>query len=281
MIAPTVSREALLHVVKNLPAAPRILAQLGTLLLDPNSDLTDVVDLLRHDSALTARVIRVSNSAAYGAGSRAGSIEEALMRVGFNEVYRLIGLAAVAQVAEDSLRNYGVSGTRLRENSLFCAFIMEILAPAIDLDARAAYTAGLLRSTGKIAVDRLAPGPLHIRNYAASGQGRPLDTWEMETVGIDNCAAAAMVLGEWRFPQPTIDAIREHYRPHPTATPMAALLNIACGAAEKAGYPLPGEITYWDVTPAKLELAHVDSDMIERAIERAGYQFERAREAIS
>lgn len=280
MIAPTVPREALLHVVKNLPAAPRILAQLGQLLLDPNSDLSDVITLLKHDSGLTARVIRVSNSAAYGAGSRAASLDEALMRVGFNEVYRLVGLAAVAQISDDSLHNYGVSGQRFRENSLFIAFVMEALAPAIEVDSRAAYTAGLLRSTGKIALDRLMQGARSLRSYSVVGRGRPLDEWEIEILGLDNCAAAATVLEEWKFPAITVSALRDQYRPGLQSNPVAHLLNVAAGVAEAAGYILPGEQSYWLPTEAKRAVAGFDESQLERARSLAEAQFERAREAI-
>lgn len=281
MIAPSVSREALLHVVKNLPAAPRILAQLGKLLLDPNSDLTDVVDLLKHDSGLTARVIRVSNSAVYGGGSRAGSLDEALLRVGFNEVYRLVGLAAVAQISDDTLKSYGISGVRFRENSLFTAFAIEVLAPRLQLDARTAYTAGLLRSTGKIALDRLAPGPAQLRSYAVAGKGRPVDEWEMELVGIDNNMAASTVLEEWKFPASTVQTIRDQYRPGAQANPMAVLLNLACGLTEQAGYALPGEQTYWDSAADKLAAVGLDASDLERAALIAADRFEPAREAIS
>src|SRR5689334_9369866 len=92
MIATPIPRETLLHVAKALPAAPRILAELGHLLLDPNSDLSEVTNLLRRDTALTARIIRISNSAFYNAGQPFASLEEALARVGFTEVYRLTGL---------------------------------------------------------------------------------------------------------------------------------------------------------------------------------------------
>lgn len=279
MIVPPISREALLHVVKNLPAAPRILAQLGQLLLDPNSDLSDVIALLKHDSGLTARVIRVSNSAVYGGGSRAGCLEEALLRVGFNEVYRLVGLAAVAQISDDALRNYGVSGARFRENSLFSAFVMEVLAPQLEIDPRAAYTAGLLRSTGKIAIDRLAPGPVYVRNYATAGKSRPLDEWELELVGIDNCMAAATVLEEWRFPAQISGAIRDHYRPGSTSTAMAHLLNLASGCAASAGFALPGEQSYWDST--KQGAPRIDEQDLQGAIEAAQERFEPARQAIS
>jgi HD-like signal output (HDOD) protein len=281
MIAPSVSREALLHVVKNLPAAPRILAQLGRLLLDPNADLSDVIDLLKHDTALTARVIRVSNSPVYGGGSRAGSLEEALLRVGFNEVYRLVGLAAVAQISDDSLEAYGVSGTRFRENSLFAAFTVEVLATMVQVDPRAAYTTGLMRSVGKIAVNRLMPAPMLGRSYAQAGKERPIDEWEQDMLGVSNCSVAATVLEEWRFPTDTVRAIRDHYRPKAESTPLTFALNLACNAAEQAGYPLPGESGFWEITPEKTSATGIDADELERAMVIARGRFERAREAIS
>ncbi len=281
MTAPTVSREALLHVVKNLPAAPRVLAQLGGLLLDPNSDLSDVIDLLKHDSGLTTRVIRVSNSAAYGSASRAASLEEALMRVGFNEVYRLVGLAAVANISDDNLRSYGISGTRFRENSLFTGFVAEVLAPTAEVDPRAAYTAGLLRSTGKIAIDRLLPGPVNAKSYAVAGKSRPVDQWELEVVGIENCVAAATVLEEWRFPPLTVQAIRDQYRPGASSIPLAHILNIAAGLAEKEGYGLPGELSYWGPKSSNQQPPVVlDPEELERAVMIARDRFEPARQAV-
>jgi len=278
MIAPTFSREALLHVVKNLPTAPRILAQLGQLLLDPNSDLSDVVELLKHDTGLTARVIRVSNSPVYGAGSRAGSLDEALLRVGFNEVYRLVGLAAVAQMSDDKLHQYGISGVRFRENSLFVAFLVEAMAPNLQLDPRSAYTAGLLRSTGKIAVDRLVTGPSYAKGYSVVGKGRPLDQWEQEVAGVDNATAAGVVLESWRFPEATTAAVRSQYRPS-DGGPLGKALNLACGLAETAGFALPAEQSYWK--PAAPDLAvDLPEWEIERCVATATSQFERAREAI-
>ena len=59
MIASSFPRETLLHVVKTMPAAPQILAKLGQLLLDLNSDLDAVTALLRCDAALTTRILRI------------------------------------------------------------------------------------------------------------------------------------------------------------------------------------------------------------------------------
>src|ERR1700709_822947 len=110
MIATPVTRERLLHVVSVLPAAPPHHAQLCTLLLDMNSGLTEVTELLRRDSGLTARIIRVANSSVYNKGTPSASLVEALARVGFKEVYRLTGFAAVAQISEQKLMLYGIAG---------------------------------------------------------------------------------------------------------------------------------------------------------------------------
>src|SRR3954469_21339547 len=185
MTAHPISREALLHVVKTLPAAPQILAQLGGLLLDVNTDLDDIVKLINRDAALTTRIIRVSNSPLYNVGSPYASLEEALARVGFTEVYRLTGFAAMAQVSEQKLAFYNWSSAQLRENSLLTALVMEALVDTAKIDPRTAYTAGLLRSMGKIALDRLAKGPFQGMTFSAE-DGVGLAEWEMGCMGTTN-----------------------------------------------------------------------------------------------
>ncbi len=279
MIATPIPRETLLHVVKSLPASPHILVQLGHLLLDPNSDMDEVIKLLRCDAALTARIIRISNSAFYAAAARNASLEEALARVGFNEVYRLTGLAALAQFADQDLSAYGITGAQLRENALLTALVAEALAAHTGIDPKHAYTAGLLRSIGKIALDRLMrSGAKSAAATLASGEG-VLD-WEVRTTGINNCDAAGVILGEWRFPAATISGIRDHYLPNSSSLPLASLLNLAAAAADRGGHGLPGETCYWDVSPEKLSASGADEEQIDAAMRLALIQFGPLRAAI-
>jgi len=278
MIATPVTRERLLHVVKILPAAPQILAQLGTLLLDMNSGLTEVTELLRRDSGLTARIIRVANSSVYNKGTPLASLEEALARVGFKEVYRLTGFAAVAQISEQKLPLYGYTGAQLRENSLLTALMMETLAPVAGIEPRLAYTAGLLRSTGKIALDR-------IMRDDASGSGfelqsTPLAQREIAAAGLHNCAAAATILDEWRFPEEMIAGIRDHYMLKETSGPLASLLNLAAGEADRCDVGLTGESEYWALFPGKLAAARVTEEQLQAATTKARALFETLRTVV-
>jgi len=280
MMATPLPRESLFYVVKTLPAAPQILAQLGRLLLDMNSDLTDIADLLKRDAALTTRIIRISNCSLYNTGRPFGSLEEALARVGYTEVYRLTGFAAVAQLADEKLGFYGITGAQLRENALLTALIMEGLAHETRLDPRISYTAGLLRSIGKIALDRLTRDRAYSGSYAAQGSG-PLAQWESSFIGMSNCEAAAMILGEWRFPHETINAIRDHYEPGAAADSLAHLLNLAAGAAEGCGHGLPGEASYWPPTAEKFALANIAEKNLREAVAYAMETFEAVRSAVA
>jgi len=279
MIATPIPREMLLHVVKTLPAAPRIMARLGTLLLDPNSDMGEVTELLRRDTALTARIIRISNSVIYNTGQPYGSLDESLARVGYMEVYRLVGLAAVAQMGDPELPLYGISGARLRENSLLTALVIEALAERVGLDPRLAYTVGLLRSVGKIALDRLTRNSVYSGSYRGRENGR-LGDWENNFIGLTNCDAAAVILKEWRFPFQTIEAIRDHYLGAPRVSPLAQLLNLAAGAAERGGHPFPGETDYWPVPLALAGELEISEEQVNDALCVALEEFGPLREAI-
>lgn len=278
MIATPIPRETLLHVVKQLPAAPRIMSQLGHLLLDPNSEMSEVAELLRRDTALTARIIRISNSAFYNAGQPYGTLDEALARVGYMEVYRLTGLAAVSQMSDHALAMYGISGAQLRENSLLTALVAEVLASMAGIDARVAYTAGLLRSVGKIALDRVTRNGSYQGNYR--GEHGRLGEWEGQFVGMTNCEAAAVILKEWRFPVTTIEGIHHQYLSTAGAPPLAQLLNLAAGAAERGGYALPGESEYWANVIASCRDLKLDEEQVNEALRQALALFEQLRIAV-
>ncbi len=278
MIASPVPRATLLHVVKSMPSAPQILARIGHLMLAMDAEISDITSLLKRDPALTARIIRISNSAAYNTGTPFASLEEALARVGLTEVYRLTGFAAIAQISDQSLPRYDIAGQQLRENSLLTALITESLAHLSGVDARAAYTAGLLRSLGKIALDRLTRDPA----YEGSGgmRGRPLAEWESGFIGLNNCEAAAIILEEWRFPEATIVAILDHYAPK-NSDSLTSLLNLAAGAAELSGHGLPGESVYWTLTPEKFAAAGIDEGQLQEAMRAGLERFGPVRAALA
>jgi HD-like signal output (HDOD) protein len=280
MISAPPSRESLLRAAQSLPSAPRILAQLGRKIHDGHCGLAEITALLKCDAALTARIIRVSNSVMYRTGEAHASLDEALLRLGLTEVYRIAGMAATAQLSESELPFYGVTASQFRENALLTALIMEQLAPGVRVDRSEAYTAGLLRSIGKVAIDRWFCGPNAANARDIFFHGGPLQDWETDHVGLSANEAAGAILLDWNFPETTAAAVRQHYSPESEET-FATLLNVAAGAAERCGHGWPGEWSYWDETPARLDALGIGANDFDEAMRRALELFGPVRISVS
>jgi len=274
-----IERSELLKVAQALPAAPRIFSRVSALLTDENSSIDEIASLLKRDPALTARILRVSNSVVYAGNEPVDSLDEAIQRVGFGDTYRIVGFATAAQVVQQHLGFYGVSAAQFRENALLTALIMERLADLAGLDSRSAYTAGLLRSIGKVALSRIGASRDGLDSYEDDGHG-PLLEWEVSRCGTDNAQVAAIILEEWRFPEATIQAVGSHYAPTESSTPLAKLLNVAAAAAERCGHGWPGEWSYWDGEAKWLDAFQMGEDQIQESVREALEAFGPVRAAV-
>lgn len=282
-ISTAFSREKLLQVARSLPADLHVLSKLGEMLQDVNSELDDIASLLRRDVALAARIVRISNSPMFGGGGAIASIEEAVNRVGFSEILKLVGTASAARMAERALEHYGISAAQLRDNMLFTAFASEALARAAGADPRVAYTAALLRPLGLMVLDRAGRGQLHWTQRFDLARFPSYSAWEGNCFGIDNPEVAALILEEWRFPPELSVALRAHHlaRASDYENPLASLLNVASGIAQQAGRAFPGEKIWWEKRPEKLPAAGLTSQDCEDAFVNASNALEAALAALA
>jgi len=271
------SREKLLQVARSLPADLHVLSQLGEMLQDVNSELDQIANLLRRDTALAARIVRISNSAMFGGGGGIGSIEEAVNRVGFSEILKLVGTASAARMSERSLEHYDITAVKLRDNMLHGAFAGEALALAAGLDARVAYTAGLLRPLGLMVLDRAGRGHLHWTERFSATRWPTYSAWEGSMFG------AGLILEEWRFPRELGLALREQYltRSSDSIQPLACLLNLAGALAQRTGRGLVGEMRWWEVNADKLGAVNLSLDDLAEAEASAETAFAAAVAALA
>ena len=91
----TLTPEDLVREVKHLPSAPKVLPRLKQLLCDGNSAMHEIVAFIRLDPGIAARVLQVGNSAYFSKGVRCFTVEEAVNRVGYDQVYELVNYAYV------------------------------------------------------------------------------------------------------------------------------------------------------------------------------------------
>jgi HD-like signal output (HDOD) protein len=166
---------------------------------------------------------------------------------------------------------------------VFVAVLMEELAQFVSADPRVSYTAGLLRSAGKIALDLTAQKDLRGQRAPAMSPLGLLD-WERNFLGPANPEVAAALLRAWRLPLEVYVPIRDHYLQGLAVDPMpmAKQLYLAAGAVDEAGWGLPGEAGYWaESRDAALAEFQLTAEVFSRIVARATARFERKREALA
>ncbi|MFT3783746.1 MAG: HDOD domain-containing protein [Nibricoccus sp.] len=266
-IAQTNLKEHILRLAQKLPTAPQIFAKLCVLLDDLNSDPGRVVELIGVDTGLTARVLRLSNSVFFRGSLSVESLDEAINRVGFREVHKIVGIAMTEQAFKDGLPAYHLNAKEIFENSVATALAMELIAGQAGEDEHEAYTVGLLRQIGKLVLGRILEKE---RPGTMSPMAGDIAAWETAEFGVTSHEVTAQVLESWKLPASVFMGIRHHHAPEVFAKegPLGAILHLACWVANEMGKGLPSEASLWALTPERLARAGVNEEFVRECVQR-------------
>jgi HD-like signal output (HDOD) protein len=280
MIASSNYSEAqLVDLAKQLPSGPRLMAEIGQMLRDPSTDTDEIIHVLRRDAAMVARILRVANSAAFARTEPIGSIEEAVLTIGFAEVHRVVGAIAAFQLGDRPLSLHGISGARFRENALLTACVMKQFANLTGLDPQAFYTAGMLRTLGIILMEREASRNARSVQPLKSSGNQDLMAWQRKNWGVDSSAVTAKILRHWNMPGEIAAAVECHLIPSEFPAREATLLRLAAAVTAREGYGLQGE-SLGDETES-CNQANLDPEAFEDAVGRAKLEFNAVHNSVA
>jgi HD-like signal output (HDOD) protein len=219
----------LVRDVTHLPSAPRVLPRLESLLSDGNSSMLEVVELIRLDLGIAARVLQVANSAYYSKGNRCLTVVEAVNRVGYDQVFDLVAYAVATQVLARPLAAYGVQADDLWKRSVACAIAGELVANHCDLDRNVAYTNGLLHSIGMVAIDEWTTRFHPKVFFEVSEFPREASAQERALFGFSQAEVGAALLRLWDFPPEMTEPVRWQNAPRacPSHAQMACVLYVS------------------------------------------------------
>lgn len=237
--SPVLTLDELVRGLEHLPSAPRVLPRLKQLLRDGNSSMHEVVEMVRLDPGIAARVLQFGNSAYFSRGLRCYTVEEAVNRVGYEQIYELVATAVASQVLVRPLETYAMDADVLWHNSIACALAAEALAERIRADCNVAYTIGLLHSIGMVAIDDWAARNRPALRFVS--RGLPLECVEAEhtALGFHQAEIGAALMRLWEFPPVMTEPVRWQYLPHGTAVhfQLTALLHLAKWIRNAALHP--------------------------------------------
>lgn len=198
---------------KDLLPNPQILCSLLAVLGDENASADDIVKLVKVDPGLTAKVISISNGAFYGFSDSCSALDEAIGRIGFQELYKLVSLCVCRSVGGKPVPNYYLDEGALWENAVTTAVTLEHLAERFGLAPGLAYTVGLLHSLGKFVINQFEGGVYEAVYTEVEKNHLTLIDAERKVLGFDHAQACSQLLKSWDYPDAVRLPIHYQYAP--------------------------------------------------------------------
>jgi putative nucleotidyltransferase with HDIG domain len=232
--------EALIAQTADLPPpSPSVVKLLG-LLNRPDTDSDEVVQVVRHDGVLSAKLLSLCNSALYGFAEPVGSIEQAVLCLGYQEVYRLVLAVSFGGSLSRKLSGYMIEEQELWRHSLLTALATECaLADGcpVGVEPSIAYTAGLIHDIGKLVLNHaLRPDLQSAVRGLIQQAGRSRIEAERAVLDTDHAEVGATLLQQWRLPEVLVEAVAHHHQPVLAPKPrLSALVHLGNCIAHELG----------------------------------------------
>lgn len=194
-----------------LPALPATTARLLALLDDTTVSADEVLEVIGHDAALTANLLKLCNSAYYGLRRQVGSVREALVMLGNHAVVSLAFATSMGDVLRGPLAAYRLERDALWRHALAVAVgASHLVDDGGDRRLRErAFTAGLVHDIGKLMLN--TPLKAKLQQLPQSAGFDVLIRGEREILGFDHAEAGAALAEAWNFPGVLTDVIGGHH----------------------------------------------------------------------
>lgn len=265
--APSRNRvQGILDAVERVRPLPVSVARIVQAMDDPMVSAEQIAHLLKLDQALAADVLRLSNAASFAGVNRTGSVQDAVVRLGFARIKALVMAAATSTLLTQRLSGYGLAGHELWNHAVETASLARFVAGAVRYaNLEEAYVAGLLHDIGKLVLDQYVRGGFALLVEVMRAQKLQLWQAEEQIFGMDHGAVGGLMATKWQFPIALIEAIRCHHWPSLARTQpeLAAVVNIADALPPRTS-GMWGQLGAPLVHPEALRLLRLDARDLER-----------------
>jgi len=218
---------------KSLPTIPPVLTGIIALIDDDRTGAKKLVELIERDQALTARLLRLANSAFFGQARKVATIPQAVLLLGFSTVRNL----ALGVKVWDTLG----TGVSRRELEQLWTHAVEVAAAARVLARQQrqtgpdeAFTTGLLHDVGQLVL-ALRFKEFYWDTVHKATSTEHLAGLEQSSLGVDHAEVGSWLLEAWNLPPVMVEAVRRHHDTD-VRTGLAGVISVASRLAHRTNF---------------------------------------------
>lgn len=207
-----------LESIDNLPALPGVIEKIQTLAADPMSSNESIAKIMMDEPSLTANVLKLANSAMYGAREKITSLQAAITRLGLKAVNNLATSVGVLKMLED-FDAKGFDHRAFCEHSICTGLAMSIVADLCKDNLKTEYSpdvlhlSGVIHDVGRLITLQFFPEEVNEAILLCEKHSLPLFLAEQKTIGVDHAAVGSWLAQKWNMDEMQRNIIAYHHDP--------------------------------------------------------------------
>jgi HD-like signal output (HDOD) protein len=205
--------QSLIDQPGKLPTIPKVGQQLIASFSSEDVSVTEIAAQLAADPTLSAKLLRLANSAYFNVSRSIGTVDAALQMLGFVMVRNLVLGNSVAGAFKHVK---GVNLPQFWRYNLYTACSARWLAHRCNFNSDLVFTIGLMHGIGQLQMHAVMPQAMEPLDKQIGVLEAGRMELEVATFGFHYAQVSAELARIWNFPQALIDALRH------TADPLAA-----------------------------------------------------------
>lgn len=223
---------------KPFPIAAQKLSELTR---DAECRMEPVIKVLESDPALSAKLLRLVNSAGFALRTPCTSVSHAASLVGVRRLHQLAQTAAVLDLVDANSE----AAAKVMEHASVVAALCRYLAGHVGLPAEELFTCGFLHDIGKVMLLDSEGDAYRVVIEETAQEPDTAHVRERELLGYDHAVLGGHVLAAWNIPAPVPRIVAWHhqvaraYEDNPVLARTIHALRLADAAATALFQPYP------------------------------------------
>ena len=213
-----------------LPTLPTVITQLIGIIDNPKTSARNVAQLISTDQALTAKILKLANSAFYGFPRKIATVDLAVVVLGFETVKSLGLSVSVLERFSGQGENTQFDRQKFWEHSIGCGVAAKLLASKLRYRVTGeAFAAGILHDIGKLVLSQYFPADFQQILEVMHSQKVYIGTAEEQVMGVTHAEVGGWLAERWNLPGQLEEAISFHHTPGKLSrgSELTALIHLA------------------------------------------------------
>lgn len=191
--------------IPSLPGNARIMFELAT---NPQAEMKDILPLIKQDESMTARILKVANSAYFNRGKPVPNITDAVGIIGLQELCSLLSCASLSDIFPSSAP---IRATLWTHNTTTAIIARTIAQQYRSGDPATAFTAGLLHDIGKLLIIQKFPREYTTLHESFLQKATSSTALEKDEFPFDHTEVGYFIGEKWKFPDAILNPITRHH----------------------------------------------------------------------